>query len=171
MTLQSTGAISISQINVEKGLSSTAANSSLTTLSTTSINTNSTSKPDQSVPHAMSEFYSYNHNAAPPEATTINGATVIGSTQPGDGGGSIEVSWSLNNSIGTRYVTIEGVVTAGDPITTLGSTGQQGNFTSSPSTINATLGSNAGGYVIVRLYTSAGSLLDTVTTRDDLFPL
>jgi len=64
MTLQTNGAISISQINTEKGLSASASNSSLTTLSTSNINTASSSRPNQSTPHAMSEFYGYNHNAA-----------------------------------------------------------------------------------------------------------
>jgi hypothetical protein len=62
MTLQSNGAISISQICTEKGVS--FSNASLTTLSTTDINTASALKPDQAAPHAMSEFYGYNHNAS-----------------------------------------------------------------------------------------------------------
>lgn len=59
MALQSSGQISISQINVEKGNAADAADSSLTTLSTTNINANSASKPNGSSPHSLSEFYGY----------------------------------------------------------------------------------------------------------------
>jgi len=61
MAIVAGGQIKISDINAEKGLSPTAANSSLASLSSTGINPDSPSKPDGSVPHAMSEFYSYDH--------------------------------------------------------------------------------------------------------------
>lgn len=64
MTLQGSGQISISNINVEKGLTSTTANSSLLTLSTTNINSASTYRPDTLQPHSMSEFHGYNHSAS-----------------------------------------------------------------------------------------------------------
>ena len=46
MALGSSGQISIGDINEEKGLSREAANSSLTSLSTTNVNSGSVSKPD-----------------------------------------------------------------------------------------------------------------------------
>ena len=61
MAIVAGGQIKISDINAEKGLSPTAANSSLASLSSTGINPDSPSKPDGAVPHAMSEFYSYDH--------------------------------------------------------------------------------------------------------------
>jgi len=62
MTLPSSGQISIGDIVNEKGLAQ--GNDSLETLSTTNINSNSAPNvPDQAQPHAISEFYGYNHNA------------------------------------------------------------------------------------------------------------
>ena len=64
MALTASGQLSLGDIATEKGVS--LSNVSLTTQSTTGINTNSTSKPDGSTPHAVSEFYSYDHSASPP---------------------------------------------------------------------------------------------------------
>jgi len=67
MTLTSSGQISISDINGEFGRSGTTANSSLEDLSdgtVATINTANASgdRPDGSAPHAMTEFYSYDHD-------------------------------------------------------------------------------------------------------------
>ena len=64
MALTASGQISLGDISIEMGVS--PSNVSLTTQSTTDINTNSESKPDGSTPHAVSEFYSYDHSASPP---------------------------------------------------------------------------------------------------------
>jgi hypothetical protein len=64
MALTASGQLSLGDIATEMGVS--LSNVSLTTQSTTGINTNSTSKPDGSTPHAISEFYSYDHSASPP---------------------------------------------------------------------------------------------------------
>ena len=67
MTLQSSGTIRMSQINTELGRSSTAT-ISLDTAENGgygAINTNSTSRPSSNNPAAISEWYSYNHNASP----------------------------------------------------------------------------------------------------------
>ena len=69
MALGSSGQISIGDINEEKGLSREAANSSLTSLSTTNVNSGSVSKPDGATPHAISEFYSYDHTYSPVSPT------------------------------------------------------------------------------------------------------
>jgi len=62
MALTASGQLSLGDIATEMGVS--LSNVSLTTQSTTGINTNSTSKPDGSTPHAISEFYSYDHSAS-----------------------------------------------------------------------------------------------------------
>ena len=61
MALTTSGQLSLGDIATEMGVS--LSNVSLTTQSTTGINTNSESKPDGSTPHAISEFYSYDHSA------------------------------------------------------------------------------------------------------------
>ena len=61
MALQLGGQISLSQITAEMGLIS--QNVSLTNLSTHStLNDQSPMKPDESQPHAMSEFFAYDHS-------------------------------------------------------------------------------------------------------------
>jgi hypothetical protein len=74
MALPASGQISINDINVEFGRSGTTANSSLEDLSdgtVATINTvnDSADRPDGSAPHAMSEFYSYDHDAAAANAS------------------------------------------------------------------------------------------------------
>lgn len=61
MALTASGQLSLGDIATEMGVS--LSNVSLTTQSTTGINTNSESKPDGSTPHSISEFYSYDHSA------------------------------------------------------------------------------------------------------------
>tara|TARA_B100000497_G_scaffold126421_1_gene165263 strand:- start:27 stop:476 length:450 start_codon:yes stop_codon:yes gene_type:complete len=74
MALASSGTIKFSEINTELGRTSTSSNTSLTSLNTgahVSINSNSTSKPNSSTPHQMSEWYSYNHSAGGATYTSI----------------------------------------------------------------------------------------------------
>jgi hypothetical protein len=68
MTLPASGEVSMSMINTEFGRTSNTANTSLSDLSdgtVATINTanDSANRPDGSTPHAMSEFYSYDHDA------------------------------------------------------------------------------------------------------------
>lgn len=66
--MPASGTISMSQINTELGRSSTAT-ISLDTAENggyATINVNSSSRPSASNPASLSEWYSYNHNAAPP---------------------------------------------------------------------------------------------------------
>ena len=77
MAVPSSGAISLTGIGAEVKLGgyddTNTASTSLTTLATTTtINTNSASVPDAETPHAMSEWYGYDHDAAP--AFTDNNA-------------------------------------------------------------------------------------------------
>lgn len=74
MTLTASGQISMNDINGEFGRSGTTANSSLEDLSdgtVATINTvnDSDDRPDGSAPHAMTEFYSYDHDAAAANAS------------------------------------------------------------------------------------------------------
>ena len=68
MAVPSSGAISLTGIQAEIDENNYsvdhATNASLTTLATGTINSNSTSKPNSSTPHAMSEWYGYDHDAA-----------------------------------------------------------------------------------------------------------
>jgi len=68
MALTASGQLSLGDIATEMGVLF-LSNVSLTTQSTTGINTNSSSYPDGSTPHAVSEFYSYDHLAI---GTTYN---------------------------------------------------------------------------------------------------
>ena len=70
MALTTSGQLSLGDIATEMGVSLT--NVSLTTQSTTGINTNSESKPDGSTPHAISEFYSYDHSATSLTAFSVD---------------------------------------------------------------------------------------------------
>jgi len=66
MPLPSSGTISMSQINTELGRGSTAAISinNAATGQYVGINTCGSPYPNNSQPHAMSEWYSYNHSAS-----------------------------------------------------------------------------------------------------------
>ena len=70
MAVPSSGALSLAGIKAEvennEYNASATSTSSLESLATeTSINSNSASTPNASAPHAMSEWYSYDHDAAP----------------------------------------------------------------------------------------------------------
>jgi len=114
MTLTSSGQISISDINGEFGRSGTTANSSLEDLSdgtVATINTvnASSDRPDGSAPHAMTEFYSYDHDAAAANASfgTWSDTTIrfIG-LEPGDGITThANTTNSMTDASGTMSVT------------------------------------------------------------------
>lgn len=77
MPLQTSGQISISDIISE--IPSLAGDVSLYTLSTANINSASSSRPDGVAPHAMSEFYGYDHNFNP--YTLIPGTPIASATK------------------------------------------------------------------------------------------
>lgn len=62
MPLQTSGQISLGEIGLEKG--ELLSNVSLADISTFGINSSSPLKPDGGAPHAMSEFYGYDHSAS-----------------------------------------------------------------------------------------------------------
>jgi len=70
MSLPSSGQLSFSQINVELGRSSTAEISLNEAENGTyaTINTDSISRPSATNPASVSEWYSYNHSAVPPQS-------------------------------------------------------------------------------------------------------
>ena len=88
MAITSSGEIKISDINTEFGRSGTTSNSSLEDLSdgtVATINTTNDSddRPDTNAPHAMSEFYSYDHDLA---STSFSPTSFTGVTLGGDAG-------------------------------------------------------------------------------------
>ncbi len=114
MTLPASGQISLNDINVETGRTGTTANTSLKNMSdgtTITINTVNASadRPDGSAPHAMTEFYSYDHDAAAANASfgTWSDTTIrfIG-LSPGDNIANHAVTTnSMTDASGTMSVT------------------------------------------------------------------
>jgi len=90
MTLTSSGTIKMSEIRTELGDSGSISLKEASDGTIATINTNNASadRPDGSAPHQMTEFYSYNHSAAPAAASfgTWSDTTIrfLGSS-PGDG--------------------------------------------------------------------------------------
>lgn len=136
MTLTASGQISLNDINVETGRTGTTANTSLKNMSdgtTITINTANASadRPDGSAPHAMTEFYNYDHDLAstswsnvpadfnlhasgdnfsvdsatsPAKSITLSGGsgtTSISCQQPSNGNIDLKVAYSLNGDPGT----------------------------------------------------------------------
>ena len=68
MALQSSGQIKMSELNTEFGLAAERQlrlkDASDGTVATINTNNASSDRPDGTAPHAISEFYSYDHSAA-----------------------------------------------------------------------------------------------------------
>ena len=90
MALTASGQLSLGDIANEMGVS--PSNVSLTTQSTTGINTNSESKPDGSTPHAVSEFYGYDHSATSLTAFNVD-ENAYGSGEEACAFGSVGAEW------------------------------------------------------------------------------
>jgi hypothetical protein len=165
MALPASGQIKFSDINTEFGRSSTTSNTSLTGLSDGTVATINTAnaasdRPDGAAPHAISEFYSYDHSASAfswgtPSDTTINFDGNTGSTNYHalvtmsftDGSGDTTASFTVTSGTvrGTMSLSVS---TSGDP----------GIFGTSNS---------AGGYKV--LGTSAVSLNKTLSGSGTLY--
>jgi hypothetical protein len=120
MTLTSSGQISISDINGEFGRSGTTANSSLEDLSdgtVATINTNndSSDRPDGSAPHAMSEFYSYNHSAGPSTSFGTWSDTTIRFIGLSPGGNIANHALTTNTGTFSGAMSVTNTVTSGVP--------------------------------------------------------
>lgn len=129
MTMPASGTISMSQINTELGRSSTAS-ISLDTAENggyATINTNSSSRPSATNPASMSEWYSYNHSAAPAKSVTFSNLMSIGYS------GTI-----------TGTVTIVGAVATFSCYSTLYGTGRLSTNLNIGGTTRATIRSSAG---------------------------
>lgn len=99
--------ISISQINTELGRTATTANTSLTSLSTgvyVTINYASIPFPNNSTPHQMSEWHSYNHLASP--SVTLTGVSLSTSTD------EITFTWTYAGIPSGGYFTMDWYDTA-----------------------------------------------------------
>ena len=148
MALTSSGEIKMSEINTELGRTSTTANTSLEdqsdgTYATINTANDSADRPDGSAPHAMSEFYSYNHTAvstswsSPPADFTMSGV---------DGGTEISALKTISLSGGSGNTTISRTTTGGPVITfqgafsTSGDPGTGATFYNLPETIAHTSG-------------------------------
>jgi hypothetical protein len=91
MALTASGQLSLGDIATEMGVS--LSNVSLTTQSTTGINTNSSSYPDGSTPHAVSEFYSYDHSASPSLTAFAVDESTYGDSAEACAAGSPGAAW------------------------------------------------------------------------------
>ena len=148
MTLQASGEIKFSEINTEFGRTSTTANTSLKDLSdgtVATINTANASadRPDGSAPHAISEFYSYDHDlvttswSSPPADFTmsgVNGGTETSLLK------TISLTGGSGNTTVSRTTSGSPVITFQVALSTSGDPGTSANFFSLPETIAHTSG-------------------------------
>jgi hypothetical protein len=110
MPIQTSGQISLSDIASE--IPTIVGDISLFTLSTANINLSSPSKPDGSTPHAMSEFYGYDHYYNP--GTLWIGSSLVDARSGGWDllcGAPLYLTYSLNTPsplIGTRVQNSDG---------------------------------------------------------------
>ena len=89
--------------------SNTYTNISLDSLSSgdvEEINTNSSARPDESPPHLMSEFYSYDHDFAPPSFSSVIADFNLSTTAGGNTTVSTGKSFTLNNATGNLTATL-----------------------------------------------------------------
>ena len=151
MALTSSGEINMSEIRTELGASGqiTLKEASDGTVATINTANASGDRPDGAAPHAMSEFYSYDHSLVStswgtPSDTTANFSGTVGDTDIHGvitvaltgGSGDITASYSVNSGT-VRGTMRASVSSSGDP-----GTGGTSN--------------SAGGYQVIG--TSAGSL-------------
>lgn len=154
MTLTASGQISLNDINVETGRTGTTANTSLKNMSdgtTITINTANASadRPDGSAPHAISEFYSYDHDLASTSWSNVSADFTLSGVNGGteiSGAKSIDLTGGSGNTSVSRSTTGSPVVTftfaystSGDPGTS-GTANSGSGFVSFPQTFSFTSG-------------------------------
>ena len=148
MALPASGQISINDINVEFGRSGTTANSSLEDLSdgtVATINTANASadRPDGSAPHAMTEFYSYDHDLVTTSWSNVSADFTLSGVNGGteiSGAKSIDLTGGSGNTTVSRTTTGSPVITFQVALSTSGDPGTSANFFSLPETISHTSG-------------------------------
>ena len=148
MTLTSSGQIKMSEINTELGRTSTTANTSLEdqsdgTYATINTANASADRPDGSAPHAMSEFYSYDHDlvgtswsSVPADFTLsgVDGGTQISALK------TISLTGGSGNTTISRTTTGSPVITFQGAFSTSGDPGTGATFYNLPETIAHTSG-------------------------------
>lgn len=154
MALPASGEISLNDINVETGRTGTTANTSLKNMSdgtTITINTANASadRPDGSAPHAISEFYSYDHDLASTSWSNVSADFTLSGVNGGteiSGAKSIDLTGGSGNTSVSRSTTGSPVVTftfaystSGDPGTS-GTANSGSGFVSFPQTFSFTSG-------------------------------
>jgi len=148
MTLTSSGQIKMSEINTELGRTSTTANTSLEdqsdgTYATINTANASADRPDGSAPHAMSEFYSYDHDLVGTSWSSVPADFTLSGV---DGGTQISALKTISLTGGSGNTTISRTTTGGPVITfqgafsTSGDPGTGATFFSLPETIAHTSG-------------------------------
>ena len=137
MTLPASGQISLNDINVETGRTGTTANTSLKNMSdgtTITINTANASadRPDGSAPHAMTEFYSYDHDLVSTSWSNVPSDFTLS----GDDGGTavsplktITLTGGSGNTTVTKSISGGAVVTLQIRLSTSGDPGTSGSWT------------------------------------------
>ena len=148
MTLQSSGEIKFSEINTEFGRTSTTANTSLEDLSdgtVATINTanDSANRPDGSAPHAITEFYSYDHDLASTSWSNVSADFTLSGSNGGTATSplkTITLTGGSGNTSISRTTTGSPVVTFTFAYSTSGDPGTSASFFSLPETIAHTSG-------------------------------
>lgn len=141
------------------------------------LNTNSTSRPDGSPPHAMSEFFSYNHSATPPfswdaaavsipqqwgnisgtSAFTANAICTIGfAYQPADNRMRVRQG-NGNNSTALSYSYHNTTYTGTDPANLQAQVTWSGSFSGSYQSSSEGSGRTSGAFVTVAKQTTSSN--------------
>lgn len=110
-----------------------------------------------SPPDGASSFVVLRQDPSIPDPPAIHtGAFTAGDT-PGDGSGSVEVTWSWSNLPSGGYFDITLTTVAGDPITAV--SGGDTGLTASPETINMALGNGARLHCLIEMFNSSAVLV------------
>jgi len=148
MSMPPSGQISMSQINTELG----RASNSQISLDTAenggyvAINILSSSRPSASNPAAMSEWYSYNHSAAPANSVTITGNYYWSYTNMSNSGSGTIVITGSSATFKARAVVINSGAAVVTNINIGGNTRTASRFNAAGTTDSAALVLSPGTY-------------------------